>query len=85
TPQDAVRGGSPRSRGKRVIPRSPNPPHKHLETKSSRKGSVCGRGIIIYMSLAVIFKQPDFFYKEHELLVGNKGFWPGKQNISNEE
>ncbi|REJ10162.1 hypothetical protein DYE48_05480 [Halobacillus trueperi] len=36
TPQDAVRGGSPRSHGKRVIPRSPHPLHKSLETESSR-------------------------------------------------
>ncbi|REJ05784.1 hypothetical protein DYE48_19940 [Halobacillus trueperi] len=35
TPQDAVRGGSPRSRGKRVIPRSPHPLNKSLETESS--------------------------------------------------
>ncbi|REJ06348.1 hypothetical protein DYE48_19000 [Halobacillus trueperi] len=35
TPQDAVRGGSPRSRGKRAIPRSPHPLNKSLETESS--------------------------------------------------
>ncbi len=35
TPQDAVRGGSPRSRGKRVIPRSPYPLNKSLEIESS--------------------------------------------------
>ncbi len=35
TPQDAVRGGSPRSRGKRAIPRSPHPLNKSLETEAS--------------------------------------------------
>ncbi|REJ08971.1 hypothetical protein DYE48_11350 [Halobacillus trueperi] len=40
TPQDAVRGGSPRSRGKRAIPRSPYPLNKSLETESSRNGSL---------------------------------------------
>ncbi|REJ05649.1 hypothetical protein DYE48_20210 [Halobacillus trueperi] len=35
TPQDAVRGGSPRSRGKRAIPRSPIHLYKTLETESS--------------------------------------------------
>ncbi|REJ10666.1 hypothetical protein DYE48_04085 [Halobacillus trueperi] len=35
TPQDEVRGGSPRSRGKRSIPRSPHPLNKSLETESS--------------------------------------------------
>ncbi|REJ05755.1 hypothetical protein DYE48_20000 [Halobacillus trueperi] len=34
TPQDAVRGGSPRSHGKRLIPRSPHPLNKSLEIKS---------------------------------------------------
>ncbi|REJ09103.1 hypothetical protein DYE48_11505 [Halobacillus trueperi] len=38
TPQDAVRGGSPRSRGKRVIPRSPHPLNKSLENESSAIG-----------------------------------------------
>ncbi|REJ08624.1 hypothetical protein DYE48_13105 [Halobacillus trueperi] len=38
TPQDAVRGGSPRSRGKRAIPRSPYPLNKSLETESSTIG-----------------------------------------------
>ncbi|GEN55410.1 hypothetical protein HFA01_36720 [Halobacillus faecis] len=36
TPQDAVRGDSPRSRGKRAIPRSPHPLNKSIETESSR-------------------------------------------------
>ncbi|SDP77391.1 hypothetical protein SAMN05421677_13511 [Halobacillus aidingensis] len=36
TPQDAVRGDSPRSRGKRLIPRSPYPRNTSLETESSR-------------------------------------------------
>ncbi|REJ11125.1 hypothetical protein DYE48_01645 [Halobacillus trueperi] len=40
TPQDAVRGGSPRSRGKRVIPRSPHPLNKSLETESSSIGAL---------------------------------------------
>ncbi|REJ08314.1 hypothetical protein DYE48_14230 [Halobacillus trueperi] len=44
TPQDAVRGGSPRSRGKRAITRSLHPLNKSLETESSRKGSFCKRG-----------------------------------------
>ncbi|REJ10084.1 hypothetical protein DYE48_05050 [Halobacillus trueperi] len=39
TPQDAVRGGSPRSHGKRAIPRSPHALTKSLETESSRIGS----------------------------------------------
>ncbi|SDP29071.1 hypothetical protein SAMN05421677_11555 [Halobacillus aidingensis] len=33
TPQSEARGGSTRSRGKRVIPRSPNPLNKYLETE----------------------------------------------------
>ncbi len=47
TPQNAVRGGSPRSRGKRVIPRSPHPPNEHLETESSTIGSFSGSSFII--------------------------------------
>ncbi|REJ09383.1 hypothetical protein DYE48_09840 [Halobacillus trueperi] len=35
TPQDAVRGGSPRSRGKRAIPLRPHPLNKSIETESS--------------------------------------------------
>ncbi|REJ09779.1 hypothetical protein DYE48_06595 [Halobacillus trueperi] len=45
TPQDAVRGGSPHSRGKRAIPRSPDPHNKHLETESSTIGSLSVIGI----------------------------------------
>ncbi|REJ10052.1 hypothetical protein DYE48_04875 [Halobacillus trueperi] len=41
TSQDAVRGGSPRSRGKRAILRSPHPLNKILETESSTIGSLC--------------------------------------------
>ncbi|REJ09565.1 hypothetical protein DYE48_08285 [Halobacillus trueperi] len=40
TPQDAVRGGSPRSLGKQAITRSPHPLNKNLETASSIKGSL---------------------------------------------
>ncbi|REJ11259.1 hypothetical protein DYE48_02370 [Halobacillus trueperi] len=47
TPQDAIRGGSPRSRGKRAIPRSPHPLNKSLETESSTKGSFSGSSFII--------------------------------------
>ncbi|REJ06691.1 hypothetical protein DYE48_18335 [Halobacillus trueperi] len=43
TPQDAVRGGSPRSRGKRAIPRSTHSLSKSLETESSTIGSFYGR------------------------------------------
>ncbi|REJ11237.1 hypothetical protein DYE48_02255 [Halobacillus trueperi] len=35
TPQDAVRGGSPRSRGKRVIPLRPHLLNKSLEIEPS--------------------------------------------------
>ncbi|SDO94949.1 hypothetical protein SAMN05421677_109149 [Halobacillus aidingensis] len=40
TPKDAVRGGSPRSRGKRAIPRSSHPLTKSLENESSTIGSL---------------------------------------------
>ncbi|REJ10066.1 hypothetical protein DYE48_04950 [Halobacillus trueperi] len=43
TPQSEARGGSPRSRGKRVIPRSPHQLNKSLETESSTNGSYYGR------------------------------------------
>ncbi|REJ06873.1 hypothetical protein DYE48_17805 [Halobacillus trueperi] len=46
TPQDAVRGGSPRSRGKRAIPRSPHTLDKSLETESSTILLYCLRSII---------------------------------------
>ncbi|REJ09358.1 hypothetical protein DYE48_09705 [Halobacillus trueperi] len=43
TPQDEVRGGSPRSRGKRAIPRSPRPLNKSLEIESSTIQSFIGK------------------------------------------
>ncbi|REJ08108.1 hypothetical protein DYE48_14435 [Halobacillus trueperi] len=55
TPQDAVRGGSPRSCGKRAIPRSPPPLNKSLETEFSRIGSIYKVGVSSKKELTVQF------------------------------